>query len=207
MSNCFLVNKGGQNIDHISEYLSRLPSFERGFSESIISPEKRFEYVFSRAILREILATYLQGEPIISIGDQGKPYLQNSTLQFNLSHSNEWVLIGVSDTHPIGVDIEEIKPIPDWKVIEEIGASQLGFSNMGFSAPSDLIDFYQQWTQREALLKACGYGLTPPTSLIDSTESKGFTSHHQIIDRSYSMSAVILAPGATLNCLMLELNS
>ena len=49
-----------------------------------------------------------------------KPYLENATavpLSFNLSHSGELAVVAVGEVSEIGVDVERIRPMPDWEEI------------------------------------------------------------------------------------------
>ena len=41
----------------------------------------------------------------------GKPYIKNSNIFFNISHSNDYVISVISETE-IGIDIEKIKTVP-----------------------------------------------------------------------------------------------
>ena len=76
----------------------------------------RHPYVIAHGALRSILAQYLKAQPAdlpFVTGVNGKPSLapelSGSGLQFNLSHSHEMALFGVTRGHEIGVDIEWIK--------------------------------------------------------------------------------------------------
>lgn len=202
-AHCYLIQIGNINDGLVSEYFKSLSPFEQSVSGSIISPTKQFEYIFSRAILREILAWYLQKEPDIAVGEYGKPYLRNGELQFNLSHSNEWLLIGVSHLDPIGVDIEEIKPIPEWRVIE---ASNPSLFDPHKTPASTLAEFYQNWTKREALLKAHGFGIAASELVAEKCSDSRLTLLQLEVEDSYYMSAIVLNPDATVDCTILVLD-
>ena len=202
-ANCYLIQIGSINDGLGSEYFKSLSPVEQGVSASITSPAKQFEYIFSRAILREILAWYLQKEPDIAVGEYGKPYLRNGELQFNLSHSNDYLLIGVSDSHPIGVDIEEIKPIPEWRIIEELQSANPGFSAFKTPSSSSLIDFYQNWTKKEALLKAYGFGIAVSESGAKKYSDSGLTLSQLKVEDSYYMSVIVLDANTVINCMTL----
>lgn len=85
----------------------------------------------------------------------GRPYLENN-FDFNISHSNQYVVCAISTDAKIGVDIEKIKPITllDFKdhfFVEEWNA---------IINSNDLYHiFYEYWTAKEAILKAEGSGL------------------------------------------------
>lgn len=103
-----------------------------------------------------------------------RPYLSKE-LDFNISHSGEYVVCVISDSHRIGVDIEKVEPIDindflsvwtdeEWQQIQ--------------ASKSDYTCFYNFWTQKEAVIKADGKGfsiplqnikLLPDLALLDST--------------------------------------
>jgi 4'-phosphopantetheinyl transferase len=120
----------------------------------------------SRGGLRNILARYLNKMPneiVFHYTPLGKPYLNNSTLNFNLSHSNLCVLIGIRENNLIGVDVEYYK-----KTVDYIPIAKNFFSQHEYAALSALpfekqpLAFYRCWTRKEAFLKAIGNGLQTP---------------------------------------------
>jgi 4'-phosphopantetheinyl transferase len=90
---------------------------------------------------------------------KGKPYLKNQpAIQFNTSHSKQWVVIAVSQK-PIGVDVEKIRPI-------KIDLAKRFFSDIEFDqfinkkGKARQAYFFDLWTLKESYLKALGKGLT-----------------------------------------------
>lgn len=120
-----------------------------------------------RFFLRLLLAAYL-GRPGKSIklvrSDRGKPMLggdlTNSNLQFNVSHSGDWLVLAVADTVPIGVDMEAERRLPRASLLSRRFLSQpeADWIN-GLDEPFRSQQFLKQWTAREALVKARGCGL------------------------------------------------
>lgn len=130
-------------------------------------------FVVARGVLRHLLGNYLQINPKevkFQYGDRGKPYLTNTTdnnsLQFNISHSQEYALHGFVYNHPIGVDLEYLREMKDAAQI-----AQRFFSAQEFRLLDNLDSrqqqrlFFKLWTAKEACLKATGKGLA------DSLES------------------------------------
>jgi 4'-phosphopantetheinyl transferase len=104
--------------------------------------------------LRTILET-ITGAPVeIAVAEKGKPYLPGAPeVRFNLAHSHELALVGVALGVDVGVDIERLRPLPEYAAIAE-----------RFFPPSereglDERDFFRRWTRIEAQLKARGVGL------------------------------------------------
>lgn len=128
----------------------------------------RQRFIAARGLLREILASYLATaapeELRFAYGPAGKPRLAEPAagtgLQFNLSHSGALALYAITWGEPVGVDLEAVRPMPE---LARIATQYFR------PAESDLLrrlgpdrclgTFFQLWTQKEALAKACGLGL------------------------------------------------
>lgn len=127
------------------------------------SQQQANRYLAVRGVLRQILAGYLYVEPtslIFEVNAYGKPYLANRSLFFNISHSNDCLLVAVSDFDSIGVDIELIKSRSNL-----LGLAKRCFSadelNFWCSLPGGSRErvFYQLWVRKEAFVKAVGRGI------------------------------------------------
>ncbi len=130
--------------------------------------------VVARAILRQLLSYWL-GIPAVEIqfeyGPFGKPSLSQchaSQVQFNTSHSGQWILIGASRVSPVGVDVEELRSI---ETLE--GIAKTTFSATEFAAwqqlPPELAvaGFFRGWTCKEAVIKALGLGISLPLDNVE----------------------------------------
>ena len=113
-----------------------------------------------QAFARQLLGEY-SGQPPESFSiartAQGKPYAENSPLEYSLSHSGKWLLCAVGD-QPLGVDIEVIKP-RDFKIAERFFTPR----EQAFLAPDQEdahLRFLQIWTAKEAYFKWLGSGIT-----------------------------------------------
>ncbi len=85
--------------------------------------------------------------------ESGKPYLPDSTLQFNISHSGTAVLCGIHNGD-IGVDIEKTRPYND-RVAQRICSS----AEYTYISGDDC-RFLEVWTRKEAYAKLTGKGLS-----------------------------------------------
>lgn len=130
--------------------------------QSISDPASAHQFAASRSFLRCLLAGYLQRAPHdveLTISKHGKPILATSPiLHFNLSHSGEYLLLGLRRDAAIGVDIERHRPgTPIARIARRIFAPQQAayFSQH----PDDQIRFLKQWTALEARQKCLGNGI------------------------------------------------
>ncbi|MFM7576144.1 MAG: 4'-phosphopantetheinyl transferase family protein [Microcystaceae cyanobacterium] len=124
-------------------------------------------YTICRGILRLLLADYLQQDPQtiqFCYHAQGKPLLDPqyhaSPVYFNVSHSQALGLIGISEQHLIGVDVEYQRSL-DWQALARRFFSPAEQTLLDHSplAQQELL-FFQLWTAKEAYLKAIGTGLS-----------------------------------------------
>jgi len=127
----------------------------------------RQQHIIAHAALRRLLADYqhcLANDLRFVEGERGKPVLDTSDhpdpLHFNLSHSGEYALLGLSRDHPLGVDIEQKNEIRDAPgLIRRFFASAEARDLEGLTGNARLDRFYRLWTCKEALLKAEGVGI------------------------------------------------
>ena len=84
------------------------------------------------------------------IGENGKPLADN--IYFNVSHSKDFVAL-VQDDNPIGVDIEQIREVND-------DLKRYISTDEEYQYIKDDESFFEVWTNKEALSKCIGVGLT-----------------------------------------------
>jgi 4'-phosphopantetheinyl transferase len=134
------------------------------------SDQHRRRFVAGRAILRALLAVYLQRSPAelrFGSGEFGKPsLLEADGIHFNLSHTGDLTLYAVTRGQPVGVDVESVRPFPDALEIAERFLSPSEYSLLKALPESDRERaFLISWTRKEAYLKATGRGLSLDTKL------------------------------------------
>ena len=123
--------------------------------------------------LRSVLSEYTQipaHDLRFALEANGKPRLVSppAEIHFNLSHSQDMALIGVTTLAPLGVDIERLREIPDSDAI-----AKRFFTAGEVEAYRALPDEHRErgfmncWTRKESVIKATGAGLSMP---LDSFE-------------------------------------
>ena len=139
------------------------PERERASRFRFDADARRF--VLGRLAIRRLLAEIggLAPEALEITADKlGKPTCpQLPGWSFNLSHSGDFVLIGLSPQHPIGVDVEaHATPFP-LDIAPLLGRRE---ADLIAEAPAEQAArlFYSFWTIKEAALKALGCGLAVP---------------------------------------------
>lgn len=113
--------------------------------------------------------------PTFFYSEKGKPYISERDLSgnnifFNISHSGQWIICGVSDRE-LGIDIEEIKKAKT-KVAERFFTKEECDSIAGLEGEEQDRYFYLLWTVKESYLKYLGTGLTKPLNSFNVVVNK-----------------------------------
>ncbi len=102
----------------------------------------------------------------------GKPFWdEESDVHFNISHSGSWIIVGVSSL-PIGVDIEQIRPIEKSVYSHVLTKNEIAqIENLPSASQNS--SFFRYWTMKESYMKAIGKGfsLSPLSFELDLSES------------------------------------
>ena len=137
---------------------------ERDRASRYRRPEDAHRYLYAHGVLRLILGDYLASDPValrICTEENGKPYLDDGSIHFNLSHSGNLALIAVAEGRQVGVDVEQLRPMPD---LDNLAARICGPGELrtlaDLAEPDRRRAFFALWTRREALAKATGEGIS-----------------------------------------------
>lgn len=127
---------GTNNVNKVSEELLK------EYQKKEISDEKTLKtHCLSYLMIDKILKEVYKIENRTIIFEDKKPILKSKEKHFSISHSDEMIALAFSDSN-CGIDIEKIKLREFTKISER----------MGFEA-NTLGEFYQEWTQYEAIYK------------------------------------------------------
>ncbi len=153
----YQFNLTKRDLDLNSAY-NLLDVDEQQKSDRFVIKNIREKFIFSHALLRQVLAQNLNKTPEslqYQYNSNGKPELKNHELHFNLSHSGDLVLIGLCQEAEIGVDIEHARAHDNYQEIAERFFTKTEVAELKTSD-----DFYRIWTRKEAYLKMLGHGIT-----------------------------------------------
>jgi len=152
----------------LTEARATLSWEENQRADRFLQDPHRNRYLISHLKLRRILAQYLgvsARELQFKTSEFGKPFLplsQNPTgINFNLSHSNERMLLGVVRDAAIGVDIEEIRAeSATLDIAARFFTERENQQLQSLSGREQVEAFFKCWTRKEAYLKALGRGFS-----------------------------------------------
>ncbi|HEY1806694.1 MAG TPA: 4'-phosphopantetheinyl transferase superfamily protein [Terracidiphilus sp.] len=153
--------------DLVARFERILPSEEVDRGARFHSTHLRDSFVLARGALRFLLGKYLNTDPAsirFVYGLRGKPALASVTgIDFNMTHSGTMAAIALTMDCPLGIDLEQIRPISD---MQEIAARffcpEEASEVMSLSAAERERAFFRCWTRKESYIKATGDGLFTP---------------------------------------------
>ena len=149
-----------------------LPPAERQRADRFVFAHDRIHHTIAHGVLRHLLSRYCgiaPGTLRFQATASGKPSLlwpagaAASALQFNLTHSDDRALLGVSNGCELGVDLERVRSNLETLNISRhyfFGAEREAIEN-ALSVMRDRT-FFRYWVAKEAVLKAQGVGLGFP---------------------------------------------
>lgn len=141
----------------------------------------RHRFVVSRSLLRIVLGRCLDTAPEdLRFGWDvgGKPHLANDRdVEFNLAHTGDLMLLALTRSMPVGVDVERVRRLND----------PVGIARRFFTArEADWLQrrtrdelnraFFRLWTRKEAVLKAGGEGISSGLESLELLDADGWFS-------------------------------
>jgi 4'-phosphopantetheinyl transferase len=137
----------------------------------------RRRFIVARARLRKLLAERLTAAPEaieLVCGKHGKPALAQGDLRFNVSHSGDVAAYAFARGCEIGIDIEEIRAVPEADAIAARTFSRGEHDAYAALPPHErVLGFLNCWTRKEAFVKALGKGLSISLDSFDVTLAPG----------------------------------
>lgn len=189
---------------HVPDHLSRMDEMmavlDTGEREKALRYHKaadRYSSIAARSALRILLAGYT-GRPFSDIRfeytENGKPHVEGSAMEFNVSHSGDWIVLAFGFERAIGVDIEQIRREVD---VEAIAARYFTAEEKAEMEESEdsLSVFYRLWALKEAYVKACGSTLFAELGRMsvpieDGAERAGWFFYHLESGPEYASAVV-----------------
>ena len=152
-----------------------LPADEKNRAASL-SPVAARRFVVARGILRSLLAgfTGTSAQKLqFDYGRSGKPLLVNhDEIHFNISHSADLGLFAFAPDRPVGVDVENERPVRRLLDVAHRFMSDEELRSLAETPPEERNSaFLRSWVVREARLKAEGRGVWDGSAK-DTADSK-----------------------------------
>ncbi|HEY4196330.1 MAG TPA: 4'-phosphopantetheinyl transferase superfamily protein [Mucilaginibacter sp.] len=162
----------------------QLNEHEKAFVEQLSHGKRHLHWLGTRVLLRKMLNTdeYID----CKVDEHGKPYLVDLPYHISLSHSFDYAAVMISKTHPVGIDIEQIK-----EKVERIAHKFMRPQEMAFISDQHKIQqLYVCWCAKEAVYKCYGQ---KEVSFADNIALEPFNfEHNGIVNAHLSKETVSL---------------
>lgn len=123
------------------------------------NPRDRLRTALGEIMVRAIIAhrTGNQYSQVDILTDKlGKPYVENNSLHFNISHSGCWAVAAIS-SHRVGIDIQEHRSVDIPAMCKYLAPKEKEYI---LTSPNyHTHHFYRIWVLKESYLKCRGQGL------------------------------------------------
>ena len=130
-------------------------------------PDDRDRFLAARALLRHALSELMDGEIDPETwnyieGANGKPLMAPDLplLEFNMSHAGDCVVVAVSPSGPVGVDVESTLRDERLEIVDDVLTGQERAHLARLPDDRQWKAFVEFWTLKEACAKALGLGAT-----------------------------------------------
>jgi 4'-phosphopantetheinyl transferase len=150
-----------------TRYAALLSADERGRQARFRFARDQRRYLVTRALVRTVLSCYAAVRPQdweFSAGPHGRPAisapLPAPALEFNVSHSADLVILGVTSGRTLGIDAESTEArAADIDGLDRYFAPEESAALLALPPHARRRRFFELWTLKESYIKARGMGL------------------------------------------------
>lgn len=157
----------------LSRYKSIINEDEMASIERRRTSSAQRDALITRGLIRSVLSRYVDNitpqDWCFDKGWNGKPCIAHSSpgadlaIEFNLSHAHNLIACAVTQSLPIGLDVEYTQRKSDTYKLAPRYFSQAEVNDLqALPYPQQALSFYDYWTLKESYIKACGDGLSIP---------------------------------------------
>jgi 4'-phosphopantetheinyl transferase len=192
-----------QSDSSFEEYLSLLPQTLQEKNRKYRRWQDRHSNLFGKLLLLKGLNDYGFSNNVLcklQYNKHSRPYIDGN-VDFNISHSGEYVVCVIGEGIKLGVDIEEIKDI-DFSDFKKVMTDEQWREINHTQNPME--SFFRYWTIKESVIKADSRGLSIPlldiyidVDKVDYEGQKWYLKELKI-DKKYSSYLAINSPDTTL---------
>lgn len=125
--------------------LGSVPSDEMEEISYIRSEALRRQKLAIRALLNEMF----EDKVYLSHHDNGKPYIENNSINISITHTDKYVAVILNDTEDVGIDIESLDR--DFSAVEKKALSEDEIEDLDDDRRNEQLAIY--WCAKEAIYK------------------------------------------------------
>lgn len=162
------------NIEYFFELISYISNKKRQRINRYRLRKDAQNSLLGDILLHYALRQYFIHNEDVSFGtnEYGKPFLKSHpNIQYNISHTDNYVACAITKDIPVGVDVETVKPI-------ELDLAERFFTKNEYKyiancpLEQQMQCFYRIWTRKESYVKMIGKGLTIPLNSFNVLKNK-----------------------------------
>lgn len=155
----FLIkNINDYSEDELKNFFYEIPIYKQEKIKKYKSEKEIKMSIIGEIILKELLKKNYNlnyNRLIFKTNKNGKPFIANSNVFFNISHSKEYIIVAISN-NPIGVDIEKKRKISNNMIKYITNESE---KNYILSSKDFLNTFFKLYVLKEAYIKMLGLNI------------------------------------------------
>lgn len=155
----FLIkNINDYNEDEIKNFFYEIPMYKQEKIKKYKSEKEIKMSIIGEILLKELLKKHYNldyNKLNFKTNKNGKPFIANSNVFFNISHSKEFIIVAVSN-NPVGVDIEKKRKISNNMVKYITNESE---KNYILFSDDFLNTFFKIYVLKEAYIKMFGLNI------------------------------------------------
>jgi 4'-phosphopantetheinyl transferase len=143
-----------------NSYLRLLPIELQKKNSRFLRWQDKHSHLLGKLLLNKGLKNYGYENLLAELkySHYGRPYL-NEFIDFNISHSGNYVICAIANDSQLGIDIEKIEEINFSEFVDILRDEEW---NQIVNSTNPLFTFYEYWTMKESVIKAEGRGLSIP---------------------------------------------
>jgi 4'-phosphopantetheinyl transferase len=166
-------------VRHRTAWLAMLDDEERQRAAKLAGTPAGDMFVTSRATQRLVGSHYLGTPPADIVTDRscahcdtgarhGRPRFRDAAIDYSVSHTEHWVMMAVTGSGLIGVDIEAHGTAPDPDGLARACLTAAERRTFDALPPPERTPWLvSAWTRKEAAMKLTGLGLRAPPTQVD----------------------------------------
>ena len=153
-------------------YLSLLPIDLQKKNSCFLRWQDRHSHLIGKLLLKKGLKEIGHEKSLAELkySQYGRPYF-NEKFDFNISHSENYVICAIGNDVRLGIDIEKVEKI---NLSEFVSILRTEEWNKIVNSTKPTSSFFQYWTIKESVIKANGKGLSTPLKDIYIKNEKAY---------------------------------
>ncbi|MNB86897.1 4'-phosphopantetheinyl transferase sfp [compost metagenome] len=189
--------------EYLNSILSYLPSERRQKHLKFRFLQDKLRGVTGDMLMRKVLSSMMD-KPIddikIAVNCFGKPILlgHKQGIGFNISHSEDWVVLAIGPSTRIGVDVERINEVSLDLALRFFMDDEYQSIMKVTMAEHRLLQFFRIWTAKESYIKAIGKGLSIPLESFSTVNADEIASEKWIKGEKWYFCSYPLEDGYSL---------